>query len=182
MATLPQGEHSCREMKSTQSYDMFRSVVHPISEIKETLAMVHNITCNDPISDQPNPKMYDRPADEESDDEYSMYDRPADEESDDGRRLARAEGQDYDALSEEKKNEYVSRAMEAAGCLGHQEQGRRLATADGLQYDTLSDEKKKEHVSRAMQVAGHTANAASIVSRAGAARSLHDRMYDRVQK
>ena len=66
------------------------------------------------------------------------------------------------------------------GRLGSQVQGRRLATAEGLQSDTLTDEKKKVHVSRAMQAIGHTANAASIVSRAGAARSLHDRMYDRV--
>jgi len=101
------------------------------------------------------------------------------------RKLAFSEGLEYDALSDEKKDEFVSRVMQGLGHLGAEENGRRLAHSEGQDYDALSDKKKKEYVSRAMQGLGHLGTEAghetSIVSRADAALSLHDRMYDRVQ-
>jgi hypothetical protein len=42
-------------------------------------------------------------------------------------RMAASEGFDYDSISEDKQNEYISRVMQALGHLRVEEEGRRLA-------------------------------------------------------
>ena len=68
---LLQGEHTCRELKSAgrTSSNLFLTATYPFALDKSTLAMVHQVTCNDAITSDP--RMEDDYCSDDADDEDS---------------------------------------------------------------------------------------------------------------